>query len=397
MSYLATPLTAERPINLMLHYWGRRGLSEFSAAIALAASAHPELAVTLAISRANSEKALFAALGDRLLELDLYESPLGSIAQLWRTPAVRRQIKARFLQDRIDISVTLLQHIWLPMLAPAWKAMGVPHVVLVHDAVRHPGDPTGFAHGLKMFGMSQVDRAITLSGAVTKQLLAQGTQPDRVTTLFHPDISIADHVPTRESAVFSPGRPWRLLFLGRIQRYKGLALLVEAAGKLRAAGKPVELTVMGEPTGSLPMSALEAIGAKVVLRWLSTLEMAEAIDQHDLVVLPYIEASQSGIVAMAHGRGAPVVATPVGGLAEQIEHGMTGLIASAVTADALGAAIIEAFETPGLLDHLTEKVLLRRDQRSPTRFVEALVPILRADIARRATGSARIARPEGGT
>jgi glycosyltransferase involved in cell wall biosynthesis len=57
------------------------------------------------------------------------------------------------------------------------------------------------------------------------------------------------------------------------------------------------------------------------------------------VVLPYREASQSGIIAAAHGLGVPVVATPVGALPDQIRNGVDGIIARAVNAEALADAL----------------------------------------------------------
>ncbi|PYU09141.1 MAG: hypothetical protein DMG37_24220, partial [Acidobacteria bacterium] len=45
-----------------------------------------------------------------------------------------------------------------------------------------------------------------------------------------------------------------------------------------------------------------------------------------VVVLPYIEASQSGVIPMAYSAGKPVVATTVGGLPEMVENGRTGYL-----------------------------------------------------------------------
>jgi glycosyltransferase involved in cell wall biosynthesis len=67
---------------------------------------------------------------------------------------------------------------------------------------------------------------------------------------------------------------------------------------------------------------------------------AVALGDDGRLVLSNIEASQSGVVALAHGFGIPVVATPIGGLTEQIKDRHSGLIARSVTA----AALVDAME-----------------------------------------------------
>jgi glycosyltransferase involved in cell wall biosynthesis len=56
-------------------------------------------------------------------------------------------------------------------------------------------------------------------------------------------------------------------------------------------------------------------------------------------VLPYVEASQSGVAPLSFKRGRGVIATPVGGLPEQVRHEETGLIVADVSAASLAASI----------------------------------------------------------
>ena len=84
---------------------------------------------------------------------------------------------------------------------------------------------------------------------------------------------------------------------------------------------------------------LETMGAYVDNRWLREVDIAPALAKLDLLVLPYIVASQSGVIAAACGAALPVVVTPVGGLVEQVRDGESGIVAEAVAADAVAAAI----------------------------------------------------------
>ncbi len=63
----------------------------------------------------------------------------------------------------------------------------------------------------------------------------------------------------------------------------------------------------------------------------------------DLVVLPYVSATQSGITQVAYAFGLPVVSTDVGGLPEVVRDGETGYIVPSRNETALAAAIVRYF------------------------------------------------------
>jgi len=88
--------------------------------------------------------------------------------------------------------------------------------------------------------------------------------------------------------------------------------------------------------------------------WIADTEITSVFSQADIVVLPYIEASQSGVFVVALAAGVPTVATPVGGLKEQIETGVTGLLAETVTPEGLAKAIAD------LISDATLRALFRR-------------------------------------
>ena len=58
------------------------------------------------------------------------------------------------------------------------------------------------------------------------------------------------------------------------------------------------------------------------------------------MVLPYIEASQSGVIPIAYHFGKPVIATEVGGLPDMVDHGRTGYLVPPCDANALAKALI---------------------------------------------------------
>ena len=110
-----------------------------------------------------------------------------------------------------------------------------------------------------------------------------------------------------------------MLCFGRLRTYKGLDLLAEAL-RLLGPRPDMEVWVVGRGPESTALAALRALpGVKVENRWVPECEVSAILNWADIVVMPYREASQSGIPPTALAAGRRVVATRVGGLPEQLE------------------------------------------------------------------------------
>ena len=108
-----------------------------------------------------------------------------------------------------------------------------------------------------------------------------------------------------------------VLMPGQVRVDKGVDQMILAAPLLDV---PVTLAVIGEDKGDLSRcrKLAEQNGIDVVWlnRYLTVRELAGAIAAADVVVLPYSQASQSGVAALSNALGTPTVAYPVGGLPE---------------------------------------------------------------------------------
>lgn len=97
---------------------------------------------------------------------------------------------------------------------------------------------------------------------------------------------------------------------GLLRPYKGLDLLYEAWGD---GIRDAQLWVTGMPRMELPRAPA---GAQVVPRYLSDRELAGVLRRADVVVLPYREIDQSGVLFAALGLGRPLLLSDVGGFPE---------------------------------------------------------------------------------
>lgn len=132
------------------------------------------------------------------------------------------------------------------------------------------------------------------------------------------------------------------LLFGQLRPDKGIGDLLTAATEV----PDLRILLAGENKGGLDeaIALVKRLGDRVIVRegYLSMAAAAHLFAAADVVVLPYRVASQSGVLLLAYGFGRPVVAYPVGGLAESVDHGETGWLTAEATPAALAASLREA-------------------------------------------------------
>ncbi len=142
-----------------------------------------------------------------------------------------------------------------------------------------------------------------------------------------------------------------VLFFGLVRAYKGLDVLLRAIAVARRT-VPVTLVVAGEfYQDRAPYDALIAelgLESAVVVhdRYIANEDVETYFRAADVVVLPYVSATQSGIAQIALSFERPVIVTRVGGLPEAVRDGETGRVVPPRDPEALGGALTEFF-APG--------------------------------------------------
>ena len=359
---------------LMFAYWGRRGaLSQLSLELAHTIAACNDVRCTISVSKQNEQFGKFDFLGENLFAIDTYNKQYQALMGYMRLCDLRRNLTQRFQRDSTRAFVSLIPHIWSPFTASAIRRAGVRHIAVIHDAGCHPGDRYGLVNGWLLREAAAADHIITLTAAVAHGLMdAQGIPEKKISVLFHPDLNYGARYRSPESQC----GPLRVLFLGRILPYKGLDLFADAIAKLRHDGVHVQVGVFGEGKINRTAAAtLSTLGAEIENRWLRHDEFNGILSRYDVVAASHTEASQSGVIAAAFGAGLPVVATPVGGLVEQVAHNVTGIIARSATVPAFADAIRVLAENRSLMARLRRRIAAQRGERSVERFVDKICEI----------------------
>jgi len=175
--------------------------------------------------------------------------------------------------------------------------------------------------------------------------------------------AFGDDAPTREEAREALGVEADekvALFFGYVRAYKGLDLALRALAASRES--KLRLFVVGEfyedrgPYDALIEELNLNDRVRVVDRYVANEEVAGYFQAADLVLQPYRSATQSGIAQIAFAFGKPVLATAVGGLPEQIEDGVSGLLVPPGDHEALARATDRFFAEPELRDTLSRGI-----------------------------------------
>lgn len=132
-------------------------------------------------------------------------------------------------------------------------------------------------------------------------------------------------------------------FIGRIEPYKGLDILVDAFLRL---DEKYHLLIAG--SGKIDNETYKKISSngriELYNRYIEDNEFTSLLNKVDFVVLPYKRASQSGVIPLAFAHGKPVVATNVGALQEQVPEG-AGIVVD-VNVESLVEAISSLYTNP---------------------------------------------------
>lgn len=148
-----------------------------------------------------------------------------------------------------------------------------------------------------------------------------------------------------------------ILFLGRISPYKGIEFLCEAMKKVRNEIPNSNLIIAGK--GKLyfdfkPYNKYPYIQLKN--EYISLEDMYTLLSHCHIVVCPYIDATQSGVVMTAYSMLKPVIVTNVGGLPEMCKDGITGYIVPPKDSNALANAIINLLKDPNKLSLFSNNI-----------------------------------------
>ena len=151
----------------------------------------------------------------------------------------------------------------------------------------------------------------------------------------------------------------KLLYVGRLAVEKGLPVLFDSLGMLRADGYDFELTLVGDGPDRLALQDMAqrmGIADRVVFAgYASQVGVREFLRQSDIFILPSFAEGVPVSLMEAMACGVPVIATYVGGVVELVQDGATGQVVYPGDPTSLKHAIVRYLDNTALREHVSRQ------------------------------------------
>ena len=290
--------------------------------------------------------------------------------------SVARQI------NRIKPNMVVFRY-WIPQLAPSYGTIArlISNKIIKIGFVDNPfpHEPSIVDKVLNAYFIDIMDGFLTMSEASASKLKGLTQKP--IKFAVHPVLDFYPSAVTREEARKELNLPLDkpiVLFFGAIRPYKGLDLLIRAAATDPLKNMSVLFVVAGEfyfKSEWKYRSMITQLGLDnkflIYNYFIPDDKVHLFFSAADLVVQPYKSATQSGVTQLAYYYEKPMVVTNVGGLPEQVPHGVSGLVVEPEPSQ-IAKAIYEFFTNPELAERLKEGVKQEKKRFSWTALVNAL-------------------------
>jgi len=180
------------------------------------------------------------------------------------------------------------------------------------------------------------------SGYARDVFLAKVGEIRGIARVIHNGVIAAEFEPIAPNAEAAD-----FVFVGELRALKGVHVLIEALGKLAAAGRSARAIIVGSGPDARALAALaRARGADTLVRFQEPLPARDAFRLGRLLVVPSLAESLPYVVLEAAAAAVPLLATSVGGIPEIFGPQSRRLVPPG-DASALAAALAQALDDPG--------------------------------------------------
>ncbi len=260
---------------------------------------------------------------------------------------------------------SVIMKYWLPFFALGYAAVAyllnrytdIKTIYILDNVIPHEKQP--FSRILGKVALNQGYGFIAQSENVKSDLLSvlPGVNKDRIKLIPHPVYDFGEPGVERKSKSEArknlglPADIKMVLFFGFIKPYKGVDYLIDACPILKARyGDEIRVLIVGDVYGdSTPYyDRINNSGAEDIISFDNSFVPDSKVEDYfiasDILVLPYLSATQSGIIQIAYNYDLPVVTTDVGGLPEVVHDGVTGFLVPPEDTVKLADAVIRFFD-----------------------------------------------------
>ena len=243
----------------------------------------------------------------------------------------RRKLKQYFKDIEFDYVITTMQHLWSLDVSRLVNAKKI--VWICHDPIPHSGSGKMDTYLGNEFAKIADETIVLTKSFIPVVSQRWGISEKHIHFMPHGRQKMYKQYEMEKSA----NSNINFLFFGYLREYKGLRILARAFKVIHQKYKNITLTIAGSGDFSPYESEFKGIEDVFVNnRYIADDEVEEFFAKDNLVVvMPYLDATQSGVSLMAMEFGAVIIASNTGGLKEQLNDGKIGLYCEPGDVDSL--------------------------------------------------------------
>ncbi len=286
--------------------------------------------------------------------LQIIEVPtnfLNGIKFIFSLARVRKHLIANLAANASLVHIIMMSP-WDIFFVSCIKKAKVPLILTIHDATRHAGEKSWLLDKITYWLIGHADCITALSQFVVNELIHDDS-------IKKPIKLVEDGWLTRSEEPLKPraypaNKPLKLLFHGRIHAYKGLDILLDALLFLQNEGVNYSLTIAGDGDLTPYRNKLSTLSnININNSFLSDNALLLILRNHNIAILPYTEASQSGVAVDVQWAALPAIVTPVGALKTQFKNGIDAIVLEKVDSKMLADAIKKLYSDAAFYESIS--------------------------------------------
>lgn len=270
---------------------------------------------------------------------------------------VRRQIKKHYQNEVFDFIICPFYHPWATFVNDIIRSKSV--ITVCHDPISHSGSNKIYEFMFDHFIRSSDFVVVLTRSFINVVHKKYGIDKEKIVFMPHGLLKVYKE---KQNLLLPPkysAKNINFLFFGRIEKYKGISVLVEAYKKITLEYSNVTLTIAGKGNIKEFVNTTHQIkGLNIENRYIPDEEVGAFFDGPNVcTILPYLDATQSGVIPIAIEYGTPIIASNTGGLKEQMLDGAFGIFSSPGDIEGLYEAMKQIIEKKDIF--LREKLKMQ--------------------------------------